>query len=501
MTTSPDQTTTDVDVLIIGSGFAGIGMAVSLKREGRRSFVILERAQDVGGTWRDNTYPGAACDIQSHLYSYSFRPNPNWSRIYAPQPEIHAYLQDTARDEGISPHVRFGANVTAADWDDAEGVWVVESTAGTFRARTLVSATGHLSDPVYPTIAGIDTFQGELFHSARWRHDVELKGKRVGVIGTGASSIQIVPSIQPLVGSLTVFQRSAPYVVPRRDREYTATEKGMFARAPETAQALRDELFWGNESRFPQRLQSPLFLSDVRQVALDHLHDQVADDVLRRHLTPDYEIGCKRILISNDYYPAVAAPNVALETSGIREITPDGVVTRSGEHIPLDVLIVATGFEAADLPVGDLVRGRDGVLLADHWAEGGRALACSAVAGFPNFFVMLGPNTGLGAGSIIFMVETQISYIHGAITYLLDEEVDIDPAPEAEDAFVEALHHRSKHTVWVQGGCSSWYLHPASGRLTTLWPDFMAQFRRENGEFSPTPYIVRERSLPAPASV
>ena len=485
----------DTEIIIVGTGFSGLGLAVSLRRAGKRDFILLERGNDVGGAWRDNTYPGAACDIQSHLYSYSFRPNPNWSRVYAPQPEIWKYLQDTATEEGVRPHIRFNENVLAADWDDEEGVWFVRTTAGSYRARVLVSAAGHLSDPAYPDIPGLDSFAGDLFHSAEWDHDVPTEGKRIGVIGTGASAIQIVPEMQKVASRLAVFQRTAPYIIPRRDYVYSNAEKGMFARVPETAQDLRDDLFWGNESRFPQRQQVPAFIEQISALALDHLAAQVADEALRGRLTPDYEIGCKRILISNDYYPAIQQPNVDLVTSGIARIDETGVVTSAGEHIDLDILIVATGFEAAELPIAKAIRGRDGTLLADHWRDGGVAYACATVSGFPNLFVMLGPNTGLGAGSMIYMVETQTDYIQQGADYIIENEVIIEPDALAEDAYVQSIYKRAEGSVWLAGGCVSWYLHPRSGKLTTIWPDFMTQFRIENGTFSDESYVVR----PAPA--
>ena len=491
------QDTKHTEVLIIGTGFSGLGMAIALKRAGKRSFVVLERALDVGGTWRDNTYPGAACDIQSHLYSYSFRPNPRWSRVYAPQPEIHDYLRSAAKDEGILPHVEFGANVIRAEWVAADEHWQVETTRGTYTALALVSAAGHLSDPAYPEIDGIDSFDGEIFQSARWNHDCPLAGARVGVIGTGASAIQIVPEIAGAAKHLTVFQRSAPYVIPRRDHVYSESEKGMFQRFPEMAQELRDELFWGNEGRFPQRRQVPAFIDMISAMARNHLAQQVPDETLRARLTPKYAIGCKRILISNDYYPALNQPHVALCSDGIKNIDAGGVVLNTGERVDLDVLVIATGFEATELPVADIIHGIDGQRLADKWKNGGHAFACTTVSGFPNLFLMLGPNTGLGAGSMIFMIETQVNYIREAVDFLAESGVTIQPEPLAEADYVDSIYRRSIGTVWVSGGCSSWYLHPESGRLTALWPDFMSQFRKENGSFSSDGYRIVPRAVVA----
>lgn len=485
----------ETEVLIIGTGFSGLGMAVALKREGKRDFIVLERANDVGGTWRDNTYPGAACDIQSHLYSYSFRLNPRWSRVYAPQAEIHDYLRATAREEGIVPHVKFGATVVDARWDAAEASWVVTTTAGVYKAAALVSAAGHLSDPSYPDIEGLSSFKGMVFHSARWDHSAETNNMRIGVIGTGASAIQIVPELARVAKHLTVFQRSAPYIIPRRDHVYSEAEKGMFAHFPEAAQELRDELFWGNESRFPQRRQVPAFIEQITAMALDHLKNQVPEGALREQLTPNYAIGCKRILLSNDYYPTLMQPHVSLQTAGISSIDEHGVVLKNGERVDLDMLVVATGFEAVDLPIAQVIHGADGESLAQKWKDGGQAYACTAVSGFPNFFMMLGPNTGLGAGSMLFMIETQINYIREALSFIGDNDVQIEPDEETQRLYVESIYARSRGSVWLEGGCSSWYLHPRSGKLTTLWPDFMTQFRKENGAFSPAGYRVSVRAI------
>lgn len=485
------QSNTVHDVVIVGSGFSGLGLAVTLARTEDISFTVLERANNIGGTWRDNTYPGAACDIQSHLYSYSFAPNPDWSRVYATQPEILAYLHDVAEKENVLPHIHFNAEMTEATWDEVDSIWTVTSTAGIFRTRVLVTASGHLSDPKMPDTPGINDFAGKIFHSARWDHDVNLTGKRIGVVGTGASAIQVIPEIAKSANKLTVFQRSAPYIIPRNDREYTDAEKGLFRKFPDAAQELRDELFWGNESRFPQRRQVPAFIDQIKDTALTHLKNQVTDPELYHKVLPDYEIGCKRILISNDYYPALSKENVDLKSVSVEQVTESGVITADGDHVELDALVLCTGFEASDLPIAYRISGRDGRKLSEHWSTGGKAFACTTVSGFPNLFVMLGPNTGLGAGSIIYMVETQIQYIQQAISFIKAELAVLEISTEVEDAFIDSVEERSRGTVWTEGGCASWYVDPRSNRLTTLWPDFMSEFRAENGTFSPDPYQVR----------
>lgn len=485
------------DVVIIGTGFSGLGLAIALKREAKHDFVVLERAGDVGGTWRDNIYPGAACDIPSHLYSYSFRQNPNWSSVFGRQGEIFEYLRSAADDENVRPHIRFHTTVTRADWEADEACWVVSTDKGVFKGRALVSAAGHLSDPAFPNIVGLSEFKGKVFHSAQWDHSYDMSGKRVAVIGTGASAIQIVPELAKAVDKLVVFQRTAPYIVPRRDTPYSAVEKRMFQRLPKTQQQVRDEYFWFNEGRFLQRRRVPTFISIVANMSRTHLDDQIKDEELKKKVTPSYEIGCKRILISNEYYPTLQQQHVTLETSGIERVTGGAIECRDGASYPFDAIVLATGFEATDLPIADHIYGRGGLRLADTWKSGPKAYACASMAGFPNFFMMLGPNTGLGAGSMVYMAETQVEYIKGGLNYLLDRGVVIEPEQEAEDAFLDDIYARSQGTVWVAGGCSSWYLHPSSGRLTALWPDFMRRFRLENGSFSADGYAIRQQKASA----
>jgi cation diffusion facilitator CzcD-associated flavoprotein CzcO len=487
----PSSVIQRVKVAIIGSGFSGTGLAIQLKRSGEESFVVLERETAMGGTWRDNHYPGAACDVQSHLYSYSFKPKPDWSRVYARQPEILEYLRHSAESEGVDEHMRFDSEVLEAQWIEASNEWLIHTAKGDYFAQILVTASGHLSDPKYPSIPGIDEFEGAKFHSARWDHDTPLDGKRVGVIGTGASAIQIIPEVAEIAGKLTVFQRSAPYVVPRADREYTTGEKNMFARIPQMAQKIRRDLFWAGEARFPQRRGIESFISRVESLALDHVAAQIDDPVLRAKLTPDYAIGCKRVLISNAYFPTYLRDNVELETHRIDHITANAVVMSDGTEHELDALIVSTGFETSDLPISYRIRGTHG-LLADHWAGGEQAYACSTVNGFPNLFIMNGPNSGLGAGSIIFIIESQIAYILGALDHLRrNGDTRIEVTQEAEVEFAAMIDQKAEGTVWLEGGCKSWYVDPRNGRLSAIWPDFMSRFRDSNGVFRPDAYEVR----------
>lgn len=482
-----------LDVLVIGAGFGGIGMGANLARQGVKSFAILEKAADVGGTWWYNNYPGAACDVPSHLYSFSFRLNPNWSRIFGTQKEILDYLRDTARAEGLTERLRLNTEVRHATWNADEGLWDVDTSAGQYRARAVVSAVGHLSEPRTPNIVGTEDFTGEVFHSARWDYSVDLAGKRIGVVGSGATAIQVVPELAQIAGHLTVFQRSAPYVTPRPDRSYTDAEKRMFARIPETMQEERANFFWANEERYIQRRGAPTLVAPAAQVALNHLHQQVTDPELVAKLTPDYTFGCKRVLKSNDYFPTFNRDNVTLETAGIDRITPTGVVTRSGQHHDLDVLIFCTGFEATDLPIAHQITGRDGVTLAEKWAGGMEAYATTAVAGFPNLWIINGPNTGLGHNSAVYIAESQISYILGALDYLEDSgSIGLEISEEAYEQYAEQLTELAQGTVWLDGSCESWYVDPRNGRLTTLWPDSAYRFREVNSTFDSAPYRVPE---------
>lgn len=482
---------TYTDVAIIGAGIAGIAMGIRLKRRGIHSFQILERANEVGGTWRDNTYPGVACDVPSHLYAYSFRPNPDWSAHYAPGAEIQRYLATAAREEGLLGNIRFGTDVVGMTWREAESHWVLESSSGVIIARTLVLAAGRLSEPRIPEVPGIDGFPGEMFHSARWAHGADLTGKRVAVIGSGASAIQLVPRLAELASSLLVLQRSPPYVIPRDGSIYSAAERTMLARDPDELARLRASLFWKAEEAFAQRTSVPADIAAARSRALGHLEAQVVDPALRARLRPGYEIGCKRVLISSDFYPALTLPHVTLEASALAAIERSTLVAANGSRHEVDVVVFATGFHAAEQPYARNIMGRDGETLAEHWASGMTSAASTVVSGFPNLFIINGPNAGLGHNSAIYMIETQVDYILGALQHQAESGgAALAAIPEAEAEYTSWIDALSSSTVWMTGGCTSWYVDSRSGRLTLLWPDFAFAFREANGAFDPSVFDV-----------
>jgi cation diffusion facilitator CzcD-associated flavoprotein CzcO len=483
----------DVRVAIIGAGFGGLGAAIRLKQAGIDDFAVLERAEDLGGTWRDNSYPGCACDVPSHLYSYSFAPNPDWSRAFSSQPEIQAYLQRCADQFGIRPHLHFGAAVNEARWDDDTKRWHVETARGEFSAQVLIAAQGPLSDPALPAIAGLSTFAGTTFHSAAWQHDYDLTGKRVAVVGTGASAIQFIPHVQERAAHLTVFQRTAPWVMPRRDRAINEWEKKLYRDVPAAQRALRAGIYWARELMVPALTGNERMLALGEKLARKYLHEQVPDPVLREKLTPHFRLGCKRVLLSNDYYRALTQPNVEVATDAIVEVVPEGIVTRGpdGERIvhPVDAIIFGTGFHVTDVPIAAKLFGKDGRTLREHWDEGGMsALHGATVAGFPNLFLLVGPNTGLGHNSIIFMIESQLTYVLGALRAMTESgAATLEPRPQVQEAYNAEIQEQLRGTVWNTGGCSSWYLDER-GRNTTLWPTFTFRFRNLVRRFRPADY-------------
>ena len=454
-------------VAIIGAGMSGLAMGIALRRAGMEDFTIHEKAADIGGTWRENTYPGVACDVPAHLYSFSFEPNPDWSRVYAPGHEIQGYFKRVAARYGLAPHVRLGSEVTGAHFDERTAKWRLSTAAGEQdEADVLVSAVGALHVPNLPDIAGLDSFAGEVMHSARWNPDMDLAGKRVAVIGSAASAVQIVPSIAGKVAHLDVFQRTANWIIPRLDRAYPASWKRAFRKVPLTGRLHRWQLYWMLESRFPLFKRRGPRNDRERRLALRHLEAQVPDPALRRKLTPDYPPGCKRILVSDDFYPALTRGKVALVTEPIARVEPDAVVTADGTRHPADVLILATGFRTTDIPKTAIV-GRGGLALRDAWKNGLAAHRTVAVPGFPNFFTLLGPNSGLGHSSIIFMVEAQVRYVMQCLWTLVERRT-IEPREDAAARFDAAMQRGLKDTIW-HAGCHSWYQDP-NGKITTLWP-------------------------------
>ncbi len=482
-----------LDAVIVGAGFAGLGMGMEMLRSGRKDFLLLERANSVGGTWRDNTYPGCACDVPSHLYSLSFAPNPDWSRSFSGQAEIYAYMRRATERSGLLPHVRFGTEVTDAGWSEEGRCWEI-STANpqlpSLRARALITGMGGLIEPRLPAVPGIEDFPGEVFHSARWNHDYELTGKRVAVIGTGASAIQFIPQIQPQVEQLHVFQRTPAWVVRRGDRGIPGVERALYRRFPALQRAVRGAIFRQREVLALGLVKYPQLLRAVELAARAHLRRQVGDPGLRAKLTPSYRIGCKRILISNDFYPAMTKPNVELLTEGLVEVRGATVIGSDGSERAVDAIILGTGFQVTDFPGMEVIRGRGGERLTEAWDGSPQAHRCTTVAGFPNLFVLGGPNIGIGHTSLVEMVEHQYPYVLGAL-----EEIEsrggavLDVRPEVQRRFIEGLDRKMQRTVWLTGGCNSWYLD-RKGRNSTLWPDWTETHRKLVAEFDIAEYEV-----------
>ncbi|MDX3851312.1 NAD(P)/FAD-dependent oxidoreductase [Streptomyces sp. AK02-01A] len=468
-----------VHVAVIGSGFGGLGAAVRLRREGITGFVVLERAGSVGGTWRDNSYPGCACDVPSHLYSFSFAPNPDWPRTFSGQRHIRAYLERIADTFGLRPHLRLNHEVLTVRWDNGALRWEIETSRGTFSATMVVSATGALSDPRIPEIPGLAGFPGKVFHSARWDHHYDLRGKRVAVIGTGASAIQVVPAIQPAVAKLTLFQRTPPWVMPRTDRAISAVERRLHRTLPFTG-VLRRQLLWAiRESQVQAFTRRPAEPGLVEALAKAHMARAVKDPALRARLTPSYRIGCKRILLSSTYYPALVRPNVELVASGLSEVRGSTLVAADGTETEADAVIFGTGFHVTDMPIAERVVGADGITLAEAWKDGMESLRGATAAGFPNWMTVVGPNTGLGNSSMILMIEAQLNYLADCLRQLdvLGGRVALAARPSAVHAWNRRVRERMKRTVWNTGGCTSWYLDH-NGRNTTIWPGTTTEFRR-----------------------
>ncbi|WP_415117322.1 flavin-containing monooxygenase [Paraburkholderia sp.] len=495
VTPAPSVSSAAPRIAIVGSGFAGIGMAIRLQQIGITSFTIYEAASGVGGTWRDNTYPGAACDIPSHLYSFSFEANPSWSRAFSGQAEILDYLQHCARKYGVERYVRCNAKVSAARFDEARQVWLIDiDTSGaqgareTVEADVLIAASGPLSRPALPRITGIERFEGRLFHSARWDHAYPLDGKRVAVIGTGASAIQFVPQIQPRVAHLDLFQRTAPWIMPKADKPVGPRARWLFRTLPFTQRFVRGALYWQHESRAIAFVVNPKLMNVPMKFGLSYLERRVKDPVLRAKLTPDYRFGCKRVLLSSNYYPAVCQPNVDVVTSGIREIVADGIVTEDGVHRRADAIICGTGFQVNDVRAPFEVTGLDGADLSALWLrDGPEAYLGVSIANFPNFFMIAGPNTGLGHNSMIYMIESQLQYIVDCLRVLRENNArTMTLRADVQRDFNARLQKEMGHSVWTSG-CHSWY-QTNSGKITALWPGFTFSFRKRTRRVRPQDY-------------
>lgn len=459
------------NVIIIGAGMSGICMGVKLQARGINEFLIVEKSPDVGGTWYDNNYPGACCDVASVLYSYSFEPNPDWSRTFSPHDEIQAYFSHCVDKYGLRDRVRLNTAITSARYDEATGIWTVELDSGEqLHSRCVVSGLGQLNRPSIPAFAGVESFAGEVFHSAQWRHDIDLTGKRVAVIGNAASALQFIPPVAEQAEQLTVYQRSANYVLKRNDREYSVADKRRFRRYPLLQKLHRLKIYlWAEALFFPLMRAKSWLRSVTEKGAARYLAEQITDPVLRRKLTPDYPAGCKRILISDDYFQAFNRSNVELVTSPITSISDQGVVTEDDIDRNVDIIIYGTGFKATEFLSGIEIYGCGGASLKEAWAEGAEAYFGVCVAGFPNFYTLYGPNTNLGSNSIIFMVERQANYIVRCIDKILSHKLaGLDVNKAVMRAYNDRLQGELAKTVWV-ASCNNWYKNDA-GKVVNNWP-------------------------------
>ena len=502
--TAPSAGQADItaDIVIVGAGFAGLGTGIALDKAGRGDFVILEKASEIGGTWRENTYPGCACDIRSLLYSYSFEPKRDWSRQFPLQPEILDYLRQVVDSYDLARRIQFGAEVVSMAYDDSAGRWTVRLADGrTASSRVLMTAMGPLHQPNVPAIPGAAAFAGPQFHSAQWDHGVDLTGKRVAVIGTGASAIQFVPQIAGpgQAGQVTVFQRTPPWVMPKPDRPFTRRQQKLFSVVPGLQRAYRWLIYWEAEWAIVTFLK-PRLAGLGERMARAHISKQISDPDLRRKVSPDYRMGCKRVLLANDYYPALAQPHVDLVTEQVSGITEQGVIAADGTEYPADVIIYGTGFHVTDAFEHADITGANGRKIAEIWRDGPEAYLGLAVAGFPNLFVLLGPNSGLGHNSMIFMIESQVRYVLKCLD-LIDRKGALTVGDQAQRQFNADLQRRFTGTVWTSGGCRSWYLDK-SGINRALWPGSTVSYwwrtrRLSAGDFEPA---VASRASGAPTA-
>jgi len=489
MSNAVTETANILEVAVIGTGFSGLGMGIRLKKAGLSNFRIFEKASDVGGTWRDNTYPGCACDVRSQLYSYSFEPYAEWSNAYAAQGEILQYIRFVAQKYGMYPYMQFNAEVVKAVFDETRGIWTISLKSGeTVLARNVVAAPGPFAEPAQPKIEGLSSFKGETIHTARWDHSVDLTGKRVALIGTGATGVQVGPAIAPIVSHLTVFQRTPNWIMPRPNRDLTDAEKQDRREHPYKMKLNRLGNYWFNEATAPFLiLRYDAFKSVPANFSRSYLERKVKDPELRAKLTPNYKFGCKRVLVSSDWYPTLQRDNVALETNGIQRITSTGIRTTDGTLHKVDVIIFATGYMVRSTGAPFEIRGIGGEVLGERWKDGAEAFDGITTHGFPNFYFLVGPFTGPGHTSVIAYAEAQIDYVWQAVE--LRRKLDLKyltVKPDVEAHFIHLMDRLSEHTVW-KSGCASWYLSP-NGRNNTLYPGFNAEYRLRVARFNPASY-------------
>jgi cation diffusion facilitator CzcD-associated flavoprotein CzcO len=479
-------------VVVVGAGFSGLSVAWRLREQGEEDFVVLERGESVGGVWRDNTYPGAACDVPSHLYSLSFAPNPEWDRSFSGGAQIKGYLEGVVEKGDLKPWVRLGEELLDATWDAAAGVWRIATTRGHLSADVLVACAGPLTEPVYPDVSGLDRFRGRMLHSSRWDHGHDLSGERVAVVGTGASAAQIVPELQRRVEKLFVFQRTPGWVVPRPERGVSEREKRLLRRFPALVKLYRLKQFLVRDGlNYRMIRRNPIVRRLFERASRSFLEERIHDPALRAKLTPNYEIGCKRVLISNDFYPALDRPNVELVDGALREVREGSVVAADGTERSVDAIIFATGFETTEPPVFSRIRGRGGRSLNEVWGGRPRFHRATAIAGFPNFFNICSAGTGSGHGSMIWKAESQTTYVMDALRLMRELELSsVEVRAEAQDRYMEWVGEDLDRTVWARGGCQSWYLD--DGRKPSLmWPRTMWGFRRMLRRFDPEHYHLR----------
>ncbi len=485
------------EVMVLGGGFAGIGAAIKLREAGIDDFILLEKANELGGVWRENTYPGCACDVPSALYSYSFEPNPNWSKVFAGQAEIKQYLLSTANKYGVMPHVRLQHEVISTHWLEAEGVWLIHTNQADFKTRFVIMACGPMHEPVIPDIPGLDTFSGEIFHSSRWRHDIDLAGKRVAVIGTGASAIQFVPEIQPVVKQLTVFQRTPQWVLPKMDPALPAAIRRIFEIAPLTQKMVRGSVY-GIFETINGGMQSVRAMKQFQRLAQLNIQRSVKDPVLRQKLTPDYLLGCKRILQSNAWYPALTQRNVQVINHALQSVEGHMLVAADGSRHEVDTIILGTGFEIAEPPIAQRVYGRDGRSMAEVWQGSPEGYMGTMVAGCPNGFLMFGPNIAVSSSALI-IIEAQLTYIVDALRQARARgirSIEADPVRTAE--YNQRVQAALQHTVWNTGGCQSYFID-RNGRNSTAWPWTTFAMRHQLSRFNLDEYLVSFQSQPVVA--